>query len=152
MPLVAEFVRQLSVALKNAVAAKRFLCFPSGSEGPMDINIPPRDGGNGALDLLLANFFPNGCFSHRIARAPGTNILLDTAWRIYFSNGKYFAPVNQSILAHFRILWRGNILIVKHRRGSDALVQVTHEDEEYAKVLLGMWLQEFIRVRSRIAT
>ncbi|KAJ7739541.1 hypothetical protein B0H16DRAFT_1324847, partial [Mycena metata] len=114
------------------------LCYPSGSAERLDMNVPLRGGTFSELDLFLANLFPNGFFSHRIARIPGTDIPLLTAWRIYFTTGKYNAPVNQCLLACFKIQWYGNIVIAKQRRGSDKVVQVRQNEDECGHILISL--------------
>ncbi|KAJ7186928.1 hypothetical protein C8R46DRAFT_1024898 [Mycena filopes] len=141
---------QMVKAMSQAAGSRRCWCYPSGSEKAMDIWLPNRGGTYSAVDLFLANLFPNGLYSLRIARLPGTNILLPTAWRIYFDTGRYMAPMNQCIWDLFKIKWHGNVILVKHRRGAATLVQVRPNEDEYADMLLALWLKQFLHVRDNL--
>ncbi|KAJ7821151.1 hypothetical protein B0H13DRAFT_1660551, partial [Mycena leptocephala] len=112
--------------------------YPCGSSTQQDLWIPTRGGSFDHLDLFLANIFPNGCYSLRIARVPGTDVPLPTAWRVYFDTGRYRAPVNQCIWSRFNIKWAGNVVMVKHRRRSDHVAQVRREEDECADILLAL--------------
>ncbi|KAJ7603540.1 hypothetical protein DFH06DRAFT_938792, partial [Mycena polygramma] len=102
--------------------------YPCGSSTQEAIWLPPRGGDFDHLDLSLANITPNGCYSQRISRVPGTDVPLLTAWRVYFDTCKYYAPLNQCILKRFGIKWYGNVLMVKQRNGGDQPAHVRPED------------------------
>ncbi|KAJ7040614.1 hypothetical protein C8F04DRAFT_923479, partial [Mycena alexandri] len=96
--------------------------------------------GGDYLDLNLPLLFPNGCMSLRIPNVPGTNIPLPSGWRIYVESGRYPAPPNEAVMTRFNKRWNGNILMVKHRRNSDYVNYVTRKEDDFAHVILSLWV------------
>ncbi|KAJ7135275.1 hypothetical protein C8R43DRAFT_1132808 [Mycena crocata] len=147
-PVTARMVETSSAMAKLVRGNRRFRCSPSASKKAVTLYAGNRGTGSGFLDLDLALFHPNGCYSMRISRIPGTRQPLPVAWRIYFDNGRYMAPINQRILKRFNVVWPGNIVMVKLRPGEDFIGHITPKEDHYADVLLGLWLREFGRVRA----
>ncbi|KAJ7018547.1 hypothetical protein C8F04DRAFT_1198877 [Mycena alexandri] len=130
-PLVSGMVTIISDAGRQAWGNKRFYCFACGALYPQPVWLSPRLGTFDHLDLYLANLFPNGCYSIRVTRIPGTRIRLSTALANIFCHW-------ECIMTRFGIEWDGNVLVVKHRFRSDLVVHVRREEDEYAEVLLGL--------------
>ncbi|KAJ6510111.1 hypothetical protein C8R47DRAFT_1208155 [Mycena vitilis] len=141
-------IDNISDVCRSAQGVKRYRCYACGCSMPQPIWLPIRGGSFRPLDLFLANLFPNGYCSLRISRVPGTDIPLPSAYRVYFASGKFLAPVNQCLMSRFNIKWAGNVLMVKHRQGVKCPAQVRREEDEYADILLALWLREFVYVRS----
>ncbi|KAJ7106078.1 hypothetical protein C8R43DRAFT_842109, partial [Mycena crocata] len=95
-------------------AAKRFSCYPTGATSRQPLYLAETGTSLGFVNLDMSNVFPNGYFSMRLTKITATGFRLDTAWRIYFDTGRYWAPVNQCILTKFAVKWRGNIVLTKH--------------------------------------
>ncbi|KAJ7725027.1 hypothetical protein B0H16DRAFT_1472007 [Mycena metata] len=108
-PLVRDMVVRISDAIRlMAYVNRRYYCFACGAILPQPVWLPLRGGTFDHLDLFLANFFPNGCYSLRC------------------------------IMSMFGIHWEGNIIISKHRHRSDYIAHVRREEDEFAVVLLGL--------------
>ncbi|KAJ6501444.1 hypothetical protein C8R47DRAFT_970060, partial [Mycena vitilis] len=114
----------------------RVCCFPSGSTTPEPLWLVGRGPGFKDADLELADVFPNGCYSVRIRKMPGTQYRFRDGWRIYFNTGRYSAPVNQCVWSRFEIEWRGNIVMVKHARRSNVILPVDEAEDLVADVVL----------------
>lgn len=76
----------------------------------------------------------------RIDRLPGTRFRLRKGWRVYFDTGRYSAPPNQCVSSKFDVEWKGNLVLVKHRRKSNVILPVLRSDGEVADLLLALWV------------
>ncbi|KAJ6507219.1 hypothetical protein C8R47DRAFT_1066100 [Mycena vitilis] len=130
--------------------AKRYYLLPTSCSDSEPLWVVPRGLGFAWTDLDLPNVFPNGCHSMCIKLLPGTDLQLPTAWRIYMDTGRYAAPMNQSVKKKFGVDWAGNIVMAKHRRRSDRIAQVACGEEDFADVILSLWLREFMYVKDRL--
>ncbi|KAJ7495921.1 hypothetical protein B0H11DRAFT_2226915 [Mycena galericulata] len=149
-PLTLRVVLALSAEAKKIAGSKRCSLFATGAKASETLWAIAREGGTKQLDLDLSGVFPQGCYSVRVSRVPATNVPLPSAWRIYFDTGRYPAPVNEAVMKRFGTKWTGNILLVKHRRKSNLLANVTAGEQDYADLVLSMWLREFASVRQRL--
>ncbi|KAJ7197892.1 hypothetical protein C8J57DRAFT_1487631 [Mycena rebaudengoi] len=145
-PLSRAMVKSLSSIYKKTSGAKRAYAFPTGADSPEPLWVVTRGTEYDHKDLELAHVFPNGCMSVWVGEVPGTEMRLPTAWRIYIESGRHSAPLNQCIKNKFGVEWPGNIVMIKHRRRSDHIAQVPGPEEDFADVILALWLKEFIQV------
>ncbi|KAJ7665241.1 hypothetical protein DFH06DRAFT_1127578 [Mycena polygramma] len=149
-PLTLDMVHTISALARKQHGAARYYCFPTASSTAEAIWVHPRGLGFNHKDLNLAHLFPNGCSSDAICVLPGTDLVLPVSWRIYIGNARYRSPLNECIKTKFDIDWPGNVVMVKRRRNSDALTKVSIGEEEFADVILELWLKEFIHVQNRL--
>ncbi|KAJ6464315.1 hypothetical protein DFH09DRAFT_1346828 [Mycena vulgaris] len=149
-PLSSGMIQSLSAYAKPKLGSKRFYTFPTSSQSAEAMWVSPRGNGYDYKDFDLRNVFPNGCISVHISILPGTDMALPSAWRVYIDNGRYPAPSNACIQHKFNVDWPGNIVLVKHRRRSDHIAQVAYGEEDYADVILGLWLKEFMHVNNAL--
>ncbi|KAJ7730778.1 hypothetical protein B0H16DRAFT_1733630 [Mycena metata] len=112
--------------------------------------VVPRGEGFDYKDFEMPNVFPNGCISIYVPTLPGTDLELQAAWRIYIDSGRYAAPMNKCVKHKFNVDWPGNIVMAKHRRRSDHIAQVAYGEEDFADVVLALWLKEFVHVKNRL--
>ncbi|KAJ7157059.1 hypothetical protein C8R43DRAFT_949288 [Mycena crocata] len=134
MPLTTGMVKNMTGLARRNVDAKRFSCYPSGAKSRQALYIVPDD----LLKMDLSNAFPNGFYSVRVSRVSATGFRLDTTWRICFDTGRFWAPVNECIQAKFGVKWRGNIVMMKHYRGSEQIMQVARQEEQAADLILSL--------------
>ncbi|KAJ7436454.1 hypothetical protein B0H11DRAFT_1936658 [Mycena galericulata] len=149
-PLTATVVKKLSATAKTARGARRAHLMATGATKPLGMWALARGPEFELVDLNLPAIFPRGCYSMRINRVPGTNAPLPTGWRIYFDTGRYPTHVNECVMKKFKMKWMGNILMVRHRRMSNHISHVRSGEEDFANLLLSLWLREFASVRERL--
>ncbi|KAJ7683372.1 hypothetical protein B0H17DRAFT_1205230 [Mycena rosella] len=148
-PLSDGMVRGLSAAAKIRSGAKRFYVYTTSGTNGEGIWVAPRVHDLDFKDFDLSNVFPNGCISVVVNMVPGTNMPLPSTWRIYMDSGRYPAPLNASVQNKFGVEWPGNLVLGKHRRGSDVhIAHIAGGEEDFVEVILGLWLKQFIHVKS----
>ncbi|KAJ6579176.1 hypothetical protein DFH09DRAFT_1310527 [Mycena vulgaris] len=149
-PLSRGMVSSLSANAKKKAGAKRFYVLATSSEEAEPMWVVHRGDSFDCKDFEFPNVFPNGCTSVSVTSVPGTDMVLQSPWRIYFDTGRYAAPLNQCVKRKFNVDWTGNILMIKHRRRSECIAQVSYGEEDFADVILGLWLKEFFHVKNRL--
>ncbi|KAJ7135564.1 hypothetical protein C8R44DRAFT_869290 [Mycena epipterygia] len=119
--------------------SKRFYMLPTAAKSAQGMWVTSRNAGCHFHDYDLAKVFPHGCISIRIDDVPGTDMRLPFPWRIYIDSGSHPAPMNDCIKRKYNFKWSGNVVVIKHRVGSDGVVtQVSIGEEAFADVVVGL--------------